>query len=139
MALMSLGANKFVPKVILKPLQMIGDSILPLGMFVVGGNLGLIRINQIKFKSIFLLILAKLIILLLLGLLFIRKFSMPYLVSLLVIIELSIASATSLSLIISRNNREDLLISQGILITHPVSLVTIPLFLSLVRHRNQES
>lgn len=132
MALAGLGVNKFIPELILRPLRMVGDSTLPLAMFVVGGNLGLIRINRIEFKPISLLILAKLFILPLLGLLFIRALSLPYLFGLLLMMQLAMPSATSISLIIARYNREDLLISQGILITHLVSLVTIPLFLSLV-------
>ncbi|MFH1338370.1 MAG: AEC family transporter, partial [Candidatus Omnitrophota bacterium] len=134
MALVGLGANKFIPELVLRPLRMAGDSTLPLAMFVVGGNLGLIRINRIKFKPIFLLILAKLFILPLLGLLLFRGISAPYLFSLLIMMQLAMPSATSPSLIIARYDREDLLISQGILITHLVSLVTIPLFLSLVWH-----
>ena len=134
MALVGLGANKFIPELILRPLRMVGDSTLPLAMFVVGGNLGLIRINRIEFKPISLLILAKLFILPLLGLLFIRALSLPYLFGLLLMMQLAMPSATSTSLIIARYNREDLLISQGILITHLVSLVTIPLFLSLMWH-----
>lgn len=134
MALVGLGVNKFIPELILRPLRMVGDSTLPLAMFVVGGNLGLIRINRIEFKPISLLILAKLLILPLLGLLFIRGLSLPYLFSLLLMMQLAMPSATSPSLIIVRYNREDLLISQGILITHLVSLATIPFFLSLVWH-----
>lgn len=134
MALVGLGVNRFVPELILKPLRMVGDSTLPLAMLVVGGGLGLIQIQRVEFKPVVLLILAKLLILPLLGLLFIRRFSLPQPFSLLLIMQLAMPSATSPSLIITRYNREDLLISQGILITHLVSLVTIPLFLSLVWH-----
>ena len=132
MALVGLGLNRFIPEVILKPLRMVGDSTLPLAMFVVGGSLGLIQIRRVEFKPVILLILAKLLILPLLGLLFIRQFRLSWLFSLLLIMQLAMPSATSLSLIITHYKREDLLISQGVLFTHLVSLISIPLFLSLV-------
>jgi len=131
MMLVALGVNKFIPQLIIKPLGMLGDSTLPLAILVVGGNLGLLQIEKIKFKPLSLLVLAKLLIMPLLGLLILRAFSVPYLFRLLLIMQLSVPSATSLSLIVSHYKREDLLISQGILFTHLFSLITIPLFLSL--------
>ncbi|MBU0549498.1 MAG: AEC family transporter [Candidatus Omnitrophica bacterium] len=132
MALVGLGINNFVPEVILKPLRMIGDSTLPLAMLVVGGSLGLIKISRIELKPVILLILAKLLILPLVGLCLIWKFSPGRLFSLLLIMQLSMPSATTLPLIISHYKKEDLLISQGVLFTHLFSLISIPLFLSLV-------
>ena len=132
MALVALGLNKFIPELILKPLRMVGNSTLPLAMFVVGGSLGLIKIRRIQLKPLVLVILVKLLILPFLGLLFIWRFSLPQLFSLLLVMELAMPSATSLSLIITRYKREDLLISQGVLFTHLFSLISIPLFLSLV-------
>jgi predicted permease len=132
MLMIWVGVNKFIPEIILKPLRMVGDSTLPLAMFVVGGNLGLIKIQRIDLKSVALLIIAKLLILPIIGLLFIWKFFPPRLFCLLLIMQLAMPSATSLSLIITHYKREDLLISQGILFTHLFSLLSIPLFLSLV-------
>ena len=131
MALVAIGVNRFIPEVIVKPLRMLGDSTLPLAMLVVGGNLGLIQIRRLELKPIGLLILAKLLILPCLGLLYIWSVSPPRLFSLLIIMQLAVPSATSLSLIITHYKREDLLISQGVLLTHLFSLISIPLFLSL--------
>ena len=132
MALIALGVNRFIPGVILKPLRMIGDSTLPLAMLVVGGSLGLIRIRGLQLRPLALVILAKLFILPSLGLLFIWRFSPPRLLSLLLIMQLAMPCATSLSIIIRHYKKGDLLISQGILFTHLCSLISIPLFLSLV-------
>ena len=132
MALVGLGVNRFIPEVVLNPLRMVGDSTLPLAMFVVGGSLGLIQIRRVQLKPLALVILAKLLILPLFGLLFIWRFSPPGLFSLLLMIQLSMPSATSLSIIVSHYKREDLLISQGILFTHLFSLISVPLFLSLL-------
>ncbi len=125
------GLNKFMPEAVLKPLRMVGDCTLPLAMLVVGGNLASIHFGYIDKKAMSLAILAKLIILPLLGLWLVIKFKLPELVGLLILLQLAVPSATSLSLIIRHYKKEDLLISQGIFLSHIVSLATLPLFLSL--------
>ena len=125
------GLNKFIPQGALKPLRMVGDCTVPLAMLVVGGNLALIHLGHINKKAISLAILAKLIILPALGLWLVIKFKLPELLGLLIIMQLAVPSATNLSVIIRHYKKEDLLISQGIFLSHIVSLVTLPLFLSL--------
>lgn len=129
--LILLGLNKFVPEFILKPLKMIGDCTLPLAMLVVGGNLAQIHLGRIDKKAIFLLTLAKLIIMPALGLLIVIKFKFAELIGLLMLIELAVPSAVNLSVIIRHYKKEDLLISQGVFFSHIFSLLSIPLFLSL--------
>ena len=125
------GLNKFIPQGALKPLRMVGDCTLPLAMLVVGGNLASIHFGHIDKKAMSLMILAKLIILPAFGLWLVIKFKFPELIGLLIIMQLAVPSATSLSLIITHYKKEDLLISQGIFLSHIASLVTLPLFLSL--------
>lgn len=125
------GLNKFVPAAILKPLRMAGECTLPLAMFVVGGNLASIHLGRIDKKAMFYMVLAKLIILPILGLWLAVKFRFPELIGLLIVIQLAVPAATSLSLIVRHYQKEDLFISQGIFISHLVSLVTLPIFLSL--------
>ena len=124
------GLNKFLPLAVLKPLRMVGDCTLPLAMLVVGGNLASIHLGHIDKKAMSLAILAKLIILPLLGLGLVIKFKLPELVGLLILMQLAVPSATTLSLIVRHYKKEDLFISQGIFLTHIASLVTLPLFLS---------
>jgi len=126
-----LGLNKFVPDILIKPLRMVGDCTVPLAMLVVGGNLALIHLGRIDRKAMTLTILAKLIILPALGLWLVIKLQFPELVGLLILLQLAVPSATNLSVIIRHYKKEDLLISQGIFITHLASIVTLPLFLSL--------
>jgi len=126
-----LGLNKFMPETLLKPLRMAGDCTLPLAMFVVGGNLAEIHLGRINKKAIFLLLFGKLIILPLLGLALIIKFKLPELIGLLILMQLAMPSATSLSVIVRHYKKEDLLISQGVFFSHILSVITIPLFLSL--------
>lgn len=125
------GLNKIVPQFLLNPLKMIGDSTLPLAMLVVGGNLAEIRLEHIDKKAMFLVILAKLIILPFLGLGLIMKFKFSELLGLLIMMQLAVPCATSLSIIIRHYKKEDSLISQGIFFSHILSLITLPIFLSL--------
>jgi len=124
-----LGLNKFLPEAVLKPLGTVGDCTLPLAMLVVGGNLASIHLGHIDKKVMFLMILAKLIILPVLGLVLALKAN--FLMGLLILVQLAVPPATSLSVITRHYKREDLLISQGIFIGHLASLITLPLFLSL--------
>jgi len=125
------GINKFIPDTVLRPLRLVGDCTLPLAMFVVGGSLAPIHLKHIDKKAILLMVLAKLVILPLLGLGLIMKFKLPELIGLLIIMQLAVPPATSLSVIARHYKKEDLLISQGIFFGHIVSLVTLPIFLSL--------
>jgi len=126
-----LGLAKFVPDAVIRPLKMVGDCTLPLAMFVVGGSLAQIHLRHIDKKAIFFITLAKLVILPMVGFGLILKFKFPELIGLLIIMQLSVPSATSLSLIIRHYKKEDLLISQGVFFSHILSLVSLPLFLSL--------
>jgi predicted permease len=130
LALISLGLNKFVPQVIFKPIEMIGNCTLPLAMFVVGGNIALVQLKAIDKKDVFFLLLGKLIILPALGIVMVLKLGIPYALGFLIIMQLAMPSATSLSVIIRHYKKEDALISQGVFFSHIVSLLTIPLFLS---------
>ena len=124
-----LGLNKFVPDAVIKPLRMLGDSTLALAMLVVGGNLAEINLKNINKKAISLLILAKMIILPAIGLAIIIIFKIPKLMSLLILIQLAMPSAVTLSVILRSYKKDDLLVSQGILLTHIASIITVPLFL----------
>jgi predicted permease len=126
-----LGLNRFFPDVLTRPLGMIGDCTLPLAMFVVGGSLAMIRVKNVDVKTMGLLLLVKLVILPLLGLALVARLKLPELIGLLIILELAVPPATTLSVITRHYKKEDLLISQGIFFGHLVSLVTLPVFLSL--------
>jgi len=125
------GLNKAIPEVAMKPLEMIGGCTLPLALFVVGGNIAAFRPEHINKKAMSLMVLAKLIILPGLGLLFLPHLKLPQLMGLMILMQLAMPPATSSSIIIRHYHREDFLISQGIFLGHIISLITIPLFLSL--------
>lgn len=131
LAVIFFGLNKFIPDVILKPLHMIGECTLPLALFVVGASLALIRLKQIDKKAVFLAVFLKLIILPALGFLLLIKCKFSGLLGLLIIMELAVPAATSLSVISRHYRKESLLINQGIFFGHILSLITLPLFLGL--------
>jgi hypothetical protein len=131
LALISLGLNKFIPCAVFKPVEMIGNCTLPLAMFVVGGNIALVRLKDVDKKTVFFFLLGKLIMLPAVGLAIVLKLGFPHLLGLLIIMQLAMPSATTLSVIIRHYKREDALISQGVFFSHIVGLLTIPLFLSL--------
>jgi len=124
-----------VPDLVLKPMRMIGDCTLPLAMFVVGADLAQIKVEHFDKKAMAWLTIAKLLVMPLLGLVVVLELNLPPLVGLLILLELAVPPATSLSVIIRHYKKEDLLISQGIFFGHVVSLITIPVFLSIYLSR----
>ena len=129
--LIALGLNKFIPASVFKPLEMVGNCTLPLAMIVVGGNVALVRLNKIDKKTVFFFLLGKLIILPALGICIVLKLGLPQLFGFLIVMQLAMPSATSLSVIIRHYKKEDTLISQGVFFSHIASLITIPVFLGL--------
>lgn len=125
------GGARIVPQTLLKPVGMLGNCTLPLAMLVVGGNLARINLSNINKKAMILMLAAKMIILPFIGLWFILYFRPPQLISMLILIELAMPSAVTLSVIVRHCEKEDLLISQGIFLSHILSIATIPLFLIL--------
>ncbi|MDD5568616.1 MAG: AEC family transporter, partial [Candidatus Omnitrophica bacterium] len=102
---------------------------LPLAMLVVGGNLAELNLKNIDKKTMFLLILLKMILLPALGFAVVSILGISKLIGLLILIQLAMPSAVTLSVILRNYKKEDLLVSQGILLTHLVSVITIPIFL----------
>lgn len=132
-AFISLKINWLIPKFILSPLEMLGNCSFPLAMIVVGAGLAELACAKPLNKNIMLkLILAKLVALPFLGLVFLSYFKLPYWMGLLIILELAMPSANSLAVIVKRYSQEERIISQGIFITHIVSLLTLPVFLALL-------
>jgi len=131
LAVVLLGINRFIPEVLFKPMVILGDCTFPLALLVVGGCLAQIKLHHVDKKANAVLCFVKLVFMPALGILAVKAFGLPELVGFLIVMELAMPSATTLSSIISQYQKEDLLISQGIFFTHIASIITIPLFLSL--------
>lgn len=125
------GINKFFPEIIFKPLEMVGNCTLPLAMFVVGGNIAMVKLHHVEKLSITLMVIAKLVLLPLCGLFILLKLQVPELLGILILMQLAMPPATSLSVIVRHYKRDDLLVSQGVFFGHIISLITVPVFLSL--------
>jgi len=131
LSMIALGLNRLVPGIVMKPLEMVAGCTLPLAMFIVGGNIALIKLGQVERRSIALITIAKLFIMPALGLGLSLWLKLPELLGLMILMQMAMPSATSPSVVIRYYKKEDLIISQGIFFTHIISLITIPLFLSL--------
>jgi predicted permease len=131
LALIAIGLNKFIPAAALKPLELIGNCAFPLAMFVVGAGLAQVRPEHIDLKAMPLLAFVKLIILPALGLWLVLIFHLPEFLGLFIVMQLAMPSAMTLSVITRHYHKEDLLVSQGIFISHLAGVVTIPVFLSI--------
>lgn len=130
--LIAIGLKKFIPNFFIGTAKMFGDCALPLAILVVGGNLSQTAIRaKENFRQIFDLVIAKLLFLPMLFLALIFLIKPPYEIAFLLLLEGAVPSATSLSIIMRNYDRKDNIISQGIFWTHLISLLTIPIFLSL--------
>jgi predicted permease len=131
MILVFFRLNTFIPDFVFKPLNLIGECTLPLAMLVVGGNIAQIHLSHINKRAMCLVVLAKLIVLPLLGILFLLHVKLAPLISILIFIQLAMPPAANLSVIIRHYKKDDLLISQGLFFGHIFSILTLPLLLSL--------
>ncbi len=123
---------RFIPQFILLPIEMLGNCSFPLAMVVVGASLSqLYNRQELDWRNIVKLSLIKLCFLPLLGLLFVSFVRLPYLIGLLLVLELSAPSATNLAIIARKYARQEKIISQGIFFSHILSLITLPVFLTL--------
>ncbi|MDD5731212.1 MAG: AEC family transporter [Candidatus Omnitrophica bacterium] len=130
-AFIILKINAFIPKFIFSPLTMLGNCSFPLAIVVVGASLADLYVNKkMNKKLIFRLVSAKLILMPLIGLALVSYIKLPYLLGLLIVMELAVPSATNLAVIVRRYIGEETFISQGIFVTHLLSLLTLPLFLA---------
>ncbi len=123
--------NTVIPKFIMSPLEVLGNCSFPLAIIVVGASLAELNVAK-KFDArlVTRLVLVKLILLPLFGLLLVAYIRLPYLIGLLLVLELAVPSATSLAVVVRKYGQQETIISQGIFVTHLVSLITLPVVLA---------
>ncbi len=131
MILVGVGAEHYIPQVILKPIEMLGNCALTIAMFTVGGGLANISFRQIEFGPAALVVLTKMIIFPLLALIFVLSFKINGLIGFLIVLQAAVPSAVTLSLIKRYYNLEEDFVSEGVFVTHLASIVTIPIFLTV--------
>ena len=121
-----------MPESVLKPIKIFGDAALPIAMIVIGGNLSLSHLSQIKWKQVSGAVMIKLIILPLIALIVLPMMKLNPLVSFVAIIQACMPTSITIS-IIARNyqTKNQDFINQGIFVSHLLSMITIPIFLGL--------
>jgi len=130
----SFGIHKMVPSAINKPVEMLGACALPLAMLIIGGNLALIKITDVRIKEMSLMMLVKLIILPSIALGFVLWAKIAPLIGFFIVLEAAVPSALTLSVIAQNYEGHQRFINQGILFGHLIGIVTVPLFLILYAH-----
>lgn len=131
LVLIFFGGDKFIPQLVLKPMRLVGDCTLPLAMLIIGGNLAEMNLGRIHRGPLALALLFKLVVMPVLGLILILVARLPALIGLLLLIQLAMPPATTLSVLVRYYKKEDYLVSQGIFFGHILSMISIPVFLSL--------
>lgn len=126
-----LGFKSSVPEMIFKPMQLLGACTLPLSMLVVGGSLAQVLFSKAHWPGIGVIILGKLLILPVLALGVVQIIKPDFLVGFLIVLEAAVPSAISLSVIAQQHRLQDEFLSQGLVVTHLVSMVSLPIFLSI--------
>ncbi len=130
--LMFVGVGPHIPEVILRPVNMIGNCLLPLVMLVLGGNFAVINFAKFPVMDIVGVGLTKLFVYPLVMISILLATRVDFLIGFLLVMEASMPCANSLS-VIGRHYRtpnQDF-INQGLFFTNILSVLTIPLFLTL--------
>ncbi len=127
----SFGCKQYVSDIVIDIAHTVGSWTLFLAMIAIGANLAQVSLQNIDKKAIVSVCTLKLIILPLCALLLLTLVRVPQLLGFLILIELAVPSATSLSLIARHHDIEDVYVSHGVFFTHVGSIITIPIFLML--------
>ena len=130
-AFLLLRLDKITPEFVMHPLQMLGNCALPLAMILVGANLAKGNLKGRLDSDVLDVVLIKLVLMPTVALLILQRLNLFNLMGLLIILQVCMPSATSLSLIAGHYKLEDKLLSRAVFWTHIFSLLTIPLFLGL--------
>ena len=130
LALVWLGAPRIIPPVVQQPLKMLGDCTLPLALIAIGGSLACIKMGPIK-KEVVAAVCAKLIVMPVLGLTAVTLLKTSPVIGILIMLQAATPSAVSLSIIARHHKAHDALINQGILLSHLLCILTMPLFFML--------
>ncbi|MBP7089093.1 MAG: AEC family transporter [Candidatus Omnitrophica bacterium] len=122
-----------IPEIIITPIRMVGEVSYVLSMVILGYWLAKVKLKGLSrnLLSVGGVSLLKLVIMPLLFLIVILKFNIASLLGLFIILEAAMPSAASLPIVAVLRDADSEFISQGVFITHVLSIFTIPLWLGL--------
>ena len=123
------GWQENIPAMLSRPVEMIGQCALPIGMIIIGGNLAAIKVTDARKRDIFFVILAKLILLPVLATGAVLALKLDYLLGFLIVLQSATPSAINLSVIARHYRGEEKFINQAIFFTHLFSMASMPFFL----------
>ncbi|MDP8234334.1 MAG: AEC family transporter [Candidatus Saelkia tenebricola] len=124
-ALLGLGGK--MPAIVMQPIHRLGETTIPLSMILLGMILAQSKLFRLCYvKELLFLVFSKLIFLPLIVLLLLKMVKLPVFISFLVLLEASMPSATTLSLIAHYKNANTEFVSQGIIYTHLFLIITLP-------------
>lgn len=125
--------EKFIPEVIIAPIRMIGNTSFVFSMLILGGWLAKGRIHNVTshLRFHFMVNILKLIVLPLVMLVIVIKFNLYSLLGLFLILEAAMPSAASLPIVSSWYDVNTEVVAQGVLVTHVVSIITVPLWIEV--------
>lgn len=127
------GLAKFIPSIIISPFKMIGDTSFVLSMIILGCWLAKISTVNL-YKRVFIVLeasLLKLVLLPFIFLLIVLKLDIVSLFGLFVVLQAAMPSAVSLPIIANLRNADSEFVSQGVLLSHILSIATIPVWVGL--------
>jgi predicted permease len=122
----------FVPQVVLKPINILGQGTMGFAMILIGGNLGMASLIKVNWTEISTIVMLKLCVLPLVTLIALLVLKLNPLISFVAMLNACMPCSVTLS-IIARNyeTKNQPLVNQAIFVTHLLSMITIPIFLGL--------
>jgi predicted permease len=127
------GIAKFIPQALLSPVKMIGDTSFVLSMLILGCWLA--RINTTSLRARFPIVLEasmlKLIVIPFVFLSAVLKLDLVSLFGLFVVVQAAMPSAVSLPIVVNLHKADSEFVSQAVLLTHILSILTVPLWVGL--------
>lgn len=129
------GAEKCLPQFITKPVSLMGQATIPISMIVIGGALAVnFRTKQkINFPFVLKVSFFKLIVIPLIVIFLIKDWGISEQIKFVIVLEALVPSAVNNLLLARKYEGEHILIGQSVFVSHILSLITIPLFLTFFK------
>ncbi|MBL7084829.1 MAG: AEC family transporter [Candidatus Omnitrophica bacterium] len=123
-----------LPQFVLETSRLLGSATIPLALIVVGSILAEKSSNKtFSFKTVFTLVFCRLILIPGLAVLFINIFNgLPKMLAVLIVLQAAMPSASTTPILTKRFGGDSELAASGVFFTTLFSIITVPLFLSLV-------
>ncbi len=127
------GLHRHIPEVVIAPLKIMAETSFPLSMIILG--VWLAKESSRKLFSdlgpIVKIAAVKLLFIPAIVFLFIKQIQLFSLLGLFLLVEAAMPSAASLPIIVDMRRGDSAFVSRGVFFSHMISMVTVPLWLSL--------